>query len=120
MLKKKKIPFVFAYRKRWGLTQPQLAKLVSLVSPTTISRIERSKRNPSAATLIALSIVFGLPLPALLAPLYDDIEESVATEAQALFDELEGETDRASVLARTLMEDILARIISHRKSPKDI
>jgi DNA-binding XRE family transcriptional regulator len=43
MLKKKKIPFVFAYRKRWGLTQPQLAKLVSLVSPTTISRIERSR-----------------------------------------------------------------------------
>jgi transcriptional regulator with XRE-family HTH domain len=117
---KRKISFVFAYRKRWGLTQPQLAKLVSLASPSAISRIERSKRNPTAATLIALSIVFGLPLPDLLASLYDDIEETVVTAAKEILDDVSGRTDKDSVLARTLMEDVLARIISRSRSPKDI
>lgn len=117
---KRNISFVFAYRKRWGLTQPQLAKLVSLASPSAISRIERSKRNPTAATLIALAIVFGLPLPDLLASLYDDIEDAVATAAKEILDELSKRTDKDSILARMLMEDILTRIISRSKSPKDI
>ena len=119
-MRKKTISFVFAYRKRWGLTQPQLAKLVSLASPSAISRIEHSKRNPTAATLMALSIVFGLPLPDLLASLYDDIEEAVANASEALLEELERRTDKESVLARTLLEDILVRIINRSQLPKDI
>jgi transcriptional regulator with XRE-family HTH domain len=119
-MRKKKLSYVLAYRKRWGLTQPQLAKLVALASPSAISRIERSRRNPTAATLIALSIVFDLPLPDLLASLYDDIEEGVATAAKGLLDELDGRTDKDSILARTLMEDILARVIGRGRSHKDI
>ena len=115
---KKAYSYVRACRRRWGLTQRELALLLGLSSSTTVSRIERSKRGSTTTTLIAYSVVFGLSAPELFPPFYDDIEEAVVIAAKLLHEELDGSTDKKSALKRALFEDILARVIKRNESPK--
>jgi transcriptional regulator with XRE-family HTH domain len=115
---KKSYSYVRACRRRWGLTQRELALLIGLSSSTTVSRIERSQRGTTTATLTACSVVFGLTTPELFPPFYENIEEAVVTAAKLLHEELGGHTDKRSKLKRALLEDILARVIKRNESPK--
>lgn len=110
--------YVRACRRRWGLTQRELALLIGLSSSTAVSRIERSKRGTTTMTLIACGVVFGLSAPELFPPFYEGIEEAVATAAKLLHEELDGRTDKRSELKRALLEDILARVIKRNEPPK--
>lgn len=111
--------FVRANRRRWGLTQPELALLIGLTSSTAVSRIERSQRTPAASTLIACCIVFGVATPELFPSLQAEIEAAVAEAARALLTQLEGRTDKQSARKRRLLEHMVARITSD-KSHKDV
>jgi transcriptional regulator with XRE-family HTH domain len=113
---KKSYSFILAHRKRWALTQEELARLLLFSSGSTVSRIERSQRPPVTATLIACSIVFGFTPPDLFPTLYDQIEEAVVTAAKILHDESEGATDKRSKRKRALLEAILSRATGRNQS----
>jgi transcriptional regulator with XRE-family HTH domain len=115
-MRKRSYSFVRAHRRRWGLTQVELAMLLGAGSSTTVSRIERSIRVPTVTVLIACSILFGLPAPELFSSLHDEIAEIVGTAAKSLYDDLEGKTDKQSVRKRQLLEDVLTRIIKRNRS----
>ena len=110
--------FVRANRRRWGLTQPELALLIGLTSSTAVSRIERSQRTPAASTLIACCVVFGVATPDLFPSLHAEIEATVAEAATMLLMQLEGRTDKPSVRKRQLLKTTVTRINSD-KSVKD-
>lgn len=112
----RKVPYSYVRRnrRRWGLSQRELAVLIGLSSSTTVSRIERSERKPSAATLIACGVVFGLAVPDLFPTLHAGIEEAVLAKAKELYERLEEKNDKQSELKRKLLEDILARVIKGR------
>lgn len=110
--------FVRANRRRWGLTQPELALLIGLTSSTAVSRIERSQRTPAAPTLIACCIVFGVVTPDLFPSLHAEIEATVAEAAKMLLAQLDGRTDKQSVRKRQLLEAMVTRI-SNDKPAKD-
>lgn len=111
--------FVRANRRRWGLTQPELALLIGLTSSTAVSRIERSKRTPAAPILIACCMVFGAQVPDLFPSLHVEIEQTVIEAARILLAQLEGRADKASVRKRQLLEAMVARI-SNSESTKRI
>ena len=73
---KKSYAYVRANRRKWGLTQVELARLVGLVSRSAVSRIERAERLPTTATIIACSIIFGIATPNSFRPA-GDIEQAV-------------------------------------------
>jgi transcriptional regulator with XRE-family HTH domain len=79
------------------LTQAELALLLGVASSTTVSRIERSVRTPTATVLVACCILFGLPAPDLFTSLHDEIEEVVGTTVKNLCDALEGKNDSQSI-----------------------
>jgi transcriptional regulator with XRE-family HTH domain len=111
--------FVRANRRRWGLTQPELALLIGLTSSTAVSRIERAKRTPAAPTLIACCIVFGIVTPDLFPSLHAEIEAAVTEAARALLAQLDGRTDKQSVRRRQLLVDMVTRI-SNDKSVEEV
>src|ERR1017187_5103425 len=109
---RKSYAFVRAHRRKWGLTQVALARLVGLASRSAVSRIERAERVPTTATIIACGIIFGLAIPELFPSLHEEIEQEVVSAAAALDAELAGLTDEASVRKRALLEQLLERINS--------
>lgn len=111
-MRKRSYSFVRAHRRRWGLTQAELAVLLGIASSTTVSRIERSVRTPTATVMVACCILFGLPAPELFTTLHDEIEEVVGTAAKILCDALEGRTDKQSVRKREFLEEVLSRLIN--------
>ena len=108
--------FVRANRRRWGLTQPELALLIGLTSPTAVSRIERSQRTPAASTLIACCIVFDVATPELFPSLHAEIEVAVGEAARTLLVQLEGRTDKQSVRKRRLLEGMVTRISNNKSA----
>jgi transcriptional regulator with XRE-family HTH domain len=102
--------FVRACRRRWGLTQEELAMLLGVESSTTVSRIERSVRTPTAAVLVACSILFGLSHAELFPSLYEAVEEGVANAAKTLYDQLGEQTDSSSLRKREFVEALFLRI----------
>lgn len=118
-MRKDPYSYVRRNRRRWGLTQRELALLLGLSSSSAVSRIERSKRTPSAAALIACSIVFGLSVPELFPLLQQEIEEAVLGMAKELYEGLDAKNDKQWELKRKLFNEILARVIKHR-SQKDV
>lgn len=113
---RKSYAYVRAQRRKWGLTQVDLARLLGLASRSAVSRIERAERLPTTAIIIACGIVFGLAAPELFPSLHEDIEQAVAAVAAELAEELAGLTDKLSVRKRTLLEQIPARISSRKQN----
>jgi len=117
-MRKRSYSFVRAHRRRWGLSQSELALLLGIASSTTVSRIERSVRTPTTTMLVACCILFGLPAPELFSTLHDEIEEVVGTAAKTLYDALEGKTDKQSVRKREFLEQVLSRLVNRNNSNK--
>src|SRR6185312_9404425 len=116
---RKSYAYVRAHRRKWGLTQVELARLLGLASRSAVSRIERAERVPTTATIIACGIIFGLATPELFPSLHDEIEQEVLAAATALTAELIGLHDPASVRKRALLEQFLGRI-TNRKSSTEV
>lgn len=110
-MRKHSYSFVRAERRRWGLTQAEVAALLGVESATTVSRIERAVRQPTAATVIAYSVLFGLPVSELFVSLHDRIEGEVFVAARRLHDTLEDEGGSGSRRKRDFLEQVLARSI---------
>lgn len=117
-MRKQSYAFVRAHRRRWGLSQTELALLLGIASSTTVSRIERSVRRPTTTVLVACCVLFGLPAPELFSSLHQEIEEAVGTAAKELYDALEGKTDKPSLRKREFLEAVLARLVNRNGSTR--
>lgn len=108
---------VRAHRRRWGLTQMELAELLGVESSTTVSRIERSVRGPTATSMVAYSVLFGLPAYELFVSLHGQIEKGILAAAKRLYDELENKRDTQSLRKRQFLEQVLMRV--NRSNPSN-
>ena len=97
------------YRRRWGLTQKELATLVGMRAASVISRIERGDRSPSLAMVVACQILFGVSVVEIFPALYDGLEEEVVTRSYALYDELQGISSRVNTSKLDFFEQVFAR-----------
>jgi transcriptional regulator with XRE-family HTH domain len=107
---RKSYAYLRAHRRKWGLTQVELARLIGLASCSAVSRIERAERVPTTATVIACSIVFGLAMPDLFPSLHGEVEEAVKAAVMTLLEEITGLSDQVSVRKRALLMQTLERI----------
>lgn len=99
-------------RRKWALTQKELAFLLERTSSAHMSRLEQCKRLPSARILIACEVLFGIPARKLFPKLYADIEESVLARAATLYETLEGDFGRVAVKKKELLSALLKRAIT--------
>lgn len=109
-MRRKSYAFVRSHRRKWGLTQVELARLIGLSSRSAVSRIERAERVPTTATIVACGIIFGLAPSDLFPSLHEEIEEIVQAAVAALQEELADQPDKVSVRKRALLTQVLERI----------
>lgn len=77
------------YRKRSGLSQPELAFLLGCRDGSKISRYERGRRSPSLDALIALQVVFHGPTEALFVGRYGQVLRELRARAKRLIRRVE-------------------------------
>lgn len=88
------------YRLRAGLTQKDVAFLLSLKSASIISRIEKCYRAPSLLMLLGYCIIFETQPGDLVPRLLHDIEKAVIARARVLGKELEKQRTTKPVVQR--------------------
>ena len=99
------------YRRRRGLTQKELARLLLGCSGTNISRIERGLRRPTADTVIAASVLFGVSTEELFPGLYHDIEDRVLGQTYTLYEKVNAQHSARSDLIQGLLSETMRRAV---------
>src|SRR5947209_2741757 len=101
--------YLRAHRKKWCLSQDELAMLLSGVSAATLSRYELGQQTPRAEILLGCEVIFGVPLRELFPGLYQDRVDSVMRRAAALDRELGDQQDPPSIIKRALLREMAER-----------
>lgn len=96
-------------RRRWGLTQKDLAHLLGLKSGSHVGRLENLTRSSTFSAIFALEIVFGTEPRELFPKLHAEAEEAVMQRASALYERLEGLTDAQSLTKLELLKAMISR-----------
>jgi transcriptional regulator with XRE-family HTH domain len=101
-MKTKKLPnYLRTYRRRAGLSQPDVAFLLGCKSKAKISRFELGTNLPTLKTALAYQAIFGVPVSELFAGVFEEIEREV--------------TERAKLLQRTLPNTKGSKIEARRR-----
>ncbi len=108
-MKKKLDCYLRPYRRRWGLTQKELAYLFGSKS-STVSRVEHQKRQPSLTVAFACQIIFGTAPIELFPGLFAEIEEDVIARAYDLHERLQGNPSKAARIKLDFLEEVFARV----------
>jgi transcriptional regulator with XRE-family HTH domain len=97
-------------RRRWGLTQKELAILLGDKSGTAVSRLECQERQPSLEAAFGCQVLFGVAPPDLFPSLFTEVEEDVVGRIRGLYDALEGSRCESSRVKRELCESVFAQV----------
>jgi transcriptional regulator with XRE-family HTH domain len=101
--------YLRTYRRRFGFSQGEIAKLLGSSSDTKVSRYENFRRNPSVITVFTYEVIFNEPVKKLFAGSYDAVLRDVHERAGRLIKTLESKdnhprTLRKLQLLRTIVE----------------
>jgi DNA-binding XRE family transcriptional regulator len=110
--------YLRTFRRRWGLTQTELAFLIGVKSNTLVSRFEELKRTPNLTVAFACEIIFGASPVELFPGLFDDAQDAVYLRANELYEELQGSSSKATRIKLDFLEDVLSR--SERRPDKHV
>lgn len=107
------ISYLRPLRRRWGLTQAELAFLIGTRTHVAISRIEALKAYPSLAEAIACTIVFDTPQIELFPELYAKVYAFVLSQSEELYQKLQGDPSRVTRAKLDFLEEVLSRSHPH-------
>ena len=94
------------HRKRIGLTQREVAKVLGFFDESPVSRHERFEATPPLPIAIGYEIVFHVPVSEIFAGLRDQVQEDVESRLHEMGDLLGQRSvkdGRAVAVARKLM-----------------
>ena len=103
-------PYLRALRRRWALTQTELAFLIGVGSTAGISRIEDDKRIPDLPAAFACELLFCVPITDIFAVRLADAQQGVSERARVLYDDLQGGQASETKLKLDFLEEVLARL----------
>jgi transcriptional regulator with XRE-family HTH domain len=102
--------YVRPLRRRFGLSQREVAFLIGAKAATTVGRIEGMERPPSVLRMFACAIIFDA-MPADLFPgIFSEVCEGVRRRARELYDELQGDSSQTTRAKLDFLEHVLARL----------
>lgn len=104
--------YLRTHRRKWALTQKELAFLLGRKSSTQVSRLEQGKRIPGIDIMLACEVLFGLTPRNTFPKRYTDIEEAVLARAATLYKRLDKETSRDAMRKKEFLSAALKRAIT--------
>jgi hypothetical protein len=105
-------------RRRWRLTQRELAFLIGIKSGAVISRIEGLNKVPRLAWAVACAVLFDTRALELFPGLFSEVYEDVLLRATELYEELQGNPSKTTRAKLDFLETVLARLEKQRKTPE--
>ena len=105
--------YLRTHRRRYALSQTDVAVLLGAVSDTKVSRYEKFTVMPSTLTIFALEIMFNQPASELFAGSYDTVRLAVQERARRMLEQLSAQPDSQS--KKTLRKLELLRAIVEAK-----
>jgi DNA-binding XRE family transcriptional regulator len=103
-------------RRRWGLTQRELAFLIGIKNGTVISRIEGLKKAPRLAWVVACAVLFDTRALELFPGLFSEVYEGVLRRATELYEELQGNPSKTTRVKLDFLETVLTRLENKRRA----
>ena len=103
-----KLPnYLRAYRKRAGLSQADVARLLGTRSGTKVSRYERWSRQAPLRTAFAYEVIFGVSARELFAGTYQEVEHATVKRITDLTRRLNATpTNRATARKLAVLQGI--------------
>jgi len=108
--------YLKAHRKLSGLSQTEIAYLLSADSPQTISRLERGNQTPDLPAAFAFEVIFDVPVHELFEGTYADVEMRTQNHAYLLARRIEQLPDDE---ANRLKLRTLKRVYERALEPDD-
>ena len=101
--------YLKTHRKRTGLYQEHVARLLGGRTETIVVRHEKAQRVPSLQVALGYAIVYRISVDELFAGLKEEVESQVRERAAKLLDEVEDELVREHL--KGLVDDPELRLI---------
>lgn len=101
-------------RRRWALTQREVAVLLGFESRTSVSRIEQGKHVPNLETALALEVIFGVAPREMFPQVFGEIEEQVMRQSLVLYEATLQSSKPRERRKRELLEVALKRATSRQ------
>jgi DNA-binding XRE family transcriptional regulator len=98
-----------SFRRRYALSEQELANLVGYASKSTVCRFERGLRPPTFRFALACEVVFGERARDLFPAHYARLEEMVLARALKLDEKVRHRTGAAAAKKRELLEGMVER-----------
>jgi transcriptional regulator with XRE-family HTH domain len=122
MQKKCKNPLCYlrTHRRKWGLTQKDLARLIGTIGCTQLSRYENSKRAPRIEVALACQVIFGVIPSIMFLNTYTLVEEEVMRNMMRMNEALKNTTSLTGLRKRELFSLALSRALEQHRESKEI
>jgi DNA-binding XRE family transcriptional regulator len=101
-------------RRRWGLTQGELAFLIGYKTGKSISRIEALEQTPTLNAALSCAVIFNTPPVKLFPGALHNAEELVLDRANELYLQLQGDPSKTARIKLDFLEVLIARLESNR------
>lgn len=101
--------YLRSYRRRWGLTQRELAILIGYRTHAVISRLEQTASRPTLETVYALEVLFGTAPHELFPGLKAAVRDAIIPRVRERYEELQGNSSRTTRVKLDFFEDIFQR-----------
>jgi len=111
--------YVRPFRRRWGLSQQEVASVIGGGGRNRVSRVERGLRQPDAREILAYSLLFGAHEARVFPRLYDKLEERMMRGAYRLDQRLARLRSPAALRKRELLDKLRARVMK-RRNPRNV
>jgi DNA-binding XRE family transcriptional regulator len=108
--------YLRVHRKKWGLSQDELAALIGTRSGATVSRLESLRRHPNLRTAFAVQIIFGESLEKVFPKVFDQVEDALMRRANAMHERLQGRAGVSTRVKLDLLEAMFKRASERHRS----
>lgn len=120
MKKETPLNYVRTLRRRWALTQEEVAALLGFEDRSCVSRIERGERVPSLERALALEVLFGVAPNAMFPLMYAEVEEETIRQAYILHEATPQSSSLWQERKRKLLELALKRATEKKPDAKGV
>jgi DNA-binding XRE family transcriptional regulator len=102
-------------RRRWGFTQAELAFLLGCKTGKSISRLEALKQTPTLGVALSCAIIFNTAPVRLFPGAIFEAEQLLVARVRELYDQLQGDSSKATRVKLDFLEALLARLEQRRR-----
>lgn len=112
--------YLRTHRRKWGLTQKDLARLIGTIGCSQLSRYENSKRAPKIEVALACQVIFGVIPSIMFLDTYASVEEEVMRNMYRMNEALQNTTRLSGLRKRELCSLALSRARAHHRHTRSI